>query len=573
MVQMFSASNINKITNDVKNGVPERQDGDGRTPATPTASTRSSPRPTRRRCRLSVGLPLSRDRLHAPDDRRLRHLEQRRQLGPQHRRQHAQQHDQERRRRACRTSRCWRWSSALYGRRLCENTVGLLEEKGVSTWQSAGAVDKTEWVHQIRTLTTIFPPYQLQEDGHPNYWGQLALRNCFRQAYNGGARPRRLLRARHRAQRQGRAQHDAGVGVRSGAWSAGSSSYSRCSPAGSCVPPAHAAGPAPLRRRDVRLDRAAARTPREPNGRKIDIAFRYYRRARRDRAADRRRRGRAGLPVDRARRSSTAAIFGPLLQTALAAAGRQPRDRRLGADRLHERAVVRRAHVRQRVRAPGRALRARDRAAATARGASSLFATAYAVDDLAAVLRALRDRGVRPLRRLLRHVLRAGLRRPPSRTGCARWSSTRPIRGATSTRGTCPRAPPSAPRWRPSRPARSRGSASCSRSVRDDADPRPHARRRQQRAAGPRRPARARRPGPGLGLGPGDPARARRLGARRAGRRRRAAAAARRPGEHVEPHAGRGRLLLARRLPGGGLPRLPAAVRPRRVARASAAPS
>ena len=100
---------------------------------------------------------------------------------------------------------------ALYGRRLCENTVGLLEEKGVSTWQSAGAVDKTEWVHQIRTLTTIFPPYQLQEDGHPNYWGQLALRNCFRQAYNGGAATRRLLRARHRAERQGRAEHGAGL--------------------------------------------------------------------------------------------------------------------------------------------------------------------------------------------------------------------------------------------------------------------------------------------------------------------------------------------------------------------------
>ena len=48
-------------------------------------------------------------------------------------------------------------------------------------------MDKTEWVHQIRTSRTLFPPYQLQEDGHPNYWGQLALRNCFRQAYNGGA--------------------------------------------------------------------------------------------------------------------------------------------------------------------------------------------------------------------------------------------------------------------------------------------------------------------------------------------------------------------------------------------------
>jgi hypothetical protein len=76
---------------------------------------------------------------------------------------------------------------ALYGRRLCENTVGLLEEEGIATWQSPGAVNNTEWVQQIRTLTTLFPPYQLQEDGHPNYWGQLALRNCFRQAYNGGA--------------------------------------------------------------------------------------------------------------------------------------------------------------------------------------------------------------------------------------------------------------------------------------------------------------------------------------------------------------------------------------------------
>jgi hypothetical protein len=77
--------------------------------------------------------------------------------------------------------------NALVGRRLCENTVGLLEERGIANWQSPGAVDKTEWVEQIRTLTTLFPPYQMQEDGHPNYWGQLALRNCFRQAYDGGA--------------------------------------------------------------------------------------------------------------------------------------------------------------------------------------------------------------------------------------------------------------------------------------------------------------------------------------------------------------------------------------------------
>lgn len=76
--------------------------------------------------------------------------------------------------------------SAFNGRRLCENTVGLLEEKGLTSWTQAGAVDNTEWVNQIRTVSTIFGPYQVQESLHPNYWGQLALRNCVRQAYNGG---------------------------------------------------------------------------------------------------------------------------------------------------------------------------------------------------------------------------------------------------------------------------------------------------------------------------------------------------------------------------------------------------
>jgi hypothetical protein len=77
--------------------------------------------------------------------------------------------------------------NALVGRRLCENTVGLLEEKGIANWQSPGAADQTEWVSQIRTSSTIGGPYQLQEDLHPSYWGQKALRNCVRQAYNGGA--------------------------------------------------------------------------------------------------------------------------------------------------------------------------------------------------------------------------------------------------------------------------------------------------------------------------------------------------------------------------------------------------
>jgi len=56
--------------------------------------------------------------------------------------------------------------NALDGRRLCETGVGLLEEAGIASWQSAGAVDRTEWVSQIRTATTIFGPYQLQE-GQP----------------------------------------------------------------------------------------------------------------------------------------------------------------------------------------------------------------------------------------------------------------------------------------------------------------------------------------------------------------------------------------------------------------------
>ncbi len=77
--------------------------------------------------------------------------------------------------------------SALDGRRLCENTVGLLEERGVANWTAANAQDVTEWISQIRTITTVFGPYQIQESIHPNYWGQLAVRNCVRQAFNAGS--------------------------------------------------------------------------------------------------------------------------------------------------------------------------------------------------------------------------------------------------------------------------------------------------------------------------------------------------------------------------------------------------
>ncbi len=78
-------------------------------------------------------------------------------------------------------------SSAFTGRRLCESSVGLLEERGLSSWTQPGAVDQTEWINQIRTVSTLGSNYYVQESLHPNYWGQLALRNCLRQAWNGGA--------------------------------------------------------------------------------------------------------------------------------------------------------------------------------------------------------------------------------------------------------------------------------------------------------------------------------------------------------------------------------------------------
>ncbi|GAB3832253.1 hypothetical protein [Kribbella italica] len=73
--------------------------------------------------------------------------------------------------------------STFNGRRLCEKTVGLYEEVGLTSWTQPTAVDRTEWVNQIRTVTTIGSNYFIQESIHPNYWGQLALRSCIRQTY------------------------------------------------------------------------------------------------------------------------------------------------------------------------------------------------------------------------------------------------------------------------------------------------------------------------------------------------------------------------------------------------------
>jgi hypothetical protein len=89
-------------------------------------------------------------------------------------------------------------AGAFNGRRLCETGVNLLEKTtgGVGgaplkSWNEPGAtgeivsVNETEWVNQIRIKEQN--GYLGQESMHPNYWGQLAIRNCLRQAYNNGS--------------------------------------------------------------------------------------------------------------------------------------------------------------------------------------------------------------------------------------------------------------------------------------------------------------------------------------------------------------------------------------------------
>jgi hypothetical protein len=77
--------------------------------------------------------------------------------------------------------------SAFNGRRLCETGLKLIGNRltEVPSWGFPEAVDETEWFNQIR-VRTVVTPFAVQEDLHPDYWGQLALRNCLRQAYNKG---------------------------------------------------------------------------------------------------------------------------------------------------------------------------------------------------------------------------------------------------------------------------------------------------------------------------------------------------------------------------------------------------
>jgi hypothetical protein len=78
-------------------------------------------------------------------------------------------------------------SAAFNGRRLCEKGVGSLEEKGLTSWRQPGAVDQTEWISRIRTITAVGTSHFIQESLHPNYWAQQGLQSCVRQVWNGGA--------------------------------------------------------------------------------------------------------------------------------------------------------------------------------------------------------------------------------------------------------------------------------------------------------------------------------------------------------------------------------------------------
>ncbi|CAN7448150.1 hypothetical protein [Arthrobacter sp. LjRoot14] len=77
--------------------------------------------------------------------------------------------------------------AALFtGHELCADTTKKLNNTALTDWRSAGAADVSEWINEVRTASTVFSDYYIQESLHPNYWGQLALRNCVRQVYNDG---------------------------------------------------------------------------------------------------------------------------------------------------------------------------------------------------------------------------------------------------------------------------------------------------------------------------------------------------------------------------------------------------
>lgn len=86
-------------------------------------------------------------------------------------------------------------SGAFAGHELCNRNVyrvaaGKPEDRepedsnGVQSWRSPQAADLSEWVKDIELSPS--GGATLEEGFHPNYWGQMALRNCLRKVWNGG---------------------------------------------------------------------------------------------------------------------------------------------------------------------------------------------------------------------------------------------------------------------------------------------------------------------------------------------------------------------------------------------------
>lgn len=93
------------------------------------------------------------------------------------------------------------------GRRLCEKGLTLIGGENFLRGSPLNwlvplvlnplmptTVNETEWFNQLRVRTWNLwglnlggTPFLLQEDIHPNFWGQLALRNCLRKEYKNGA--------------------------------------------------------------------------------------------------------------------------------------------------------------------------------------------------------------------------------------------------------------------------------------------------------------------------------------------------------------------------------------------------
>ncbi|MEI6623429.1 MAG: hypothetical protein WCP28_16140 [Actinomycetes bacterium] len=71
-------------------------------------------------------------------------------------------------------------SKTLIGHRLCENGV-------TSFWVDRSEKNQMiegEWVQSIVAASWLYSGWEKQESLHPNYWAQLAFRNCIRQVYD-----------------------------------------------------------------------------------------------------------------------------------------------------------------------------------------------------------------------------------------------------------------------------------------------------------------------------------------------------------------------------------------------------